>query len=248
MTVSVLAKEVSLDFGGIKALDAVTFAANEGEITGLIGPNGAGKTSLFNVLSGIYTPNSGQIKFQAQDVTAHGSRAMAQLGLARTFQHVGLFPSVTVAQNIQLGALLNVRVKGLRGRARRAELAEIVDGSIADFGLGGVRDRSPGELPFGTAKTAELARAIASGPRVLLLDEPAGGLTPSELEAFSGRIRTIHDQFKLTTVLVEHHMGLVGRLCDRLIVLDHGKVITEGETAEVLKSSQVQAIYFGRKQ
>lgn len=248
MTVSVLAKDVSLAFGGIKALDTVTFAAEEGEITGLIGPNGAGKTSLFNVLSGIYRPSSGEIKFQGQDVTALGSRDMAGRGLARTFQHVGLFPSITVVQNIELGALLNARVSGLRGRAHRAELAEIVDSSITDFGLGEVQGHFPGELPFGTAKSAELARAVASGPAVLLLDEPAGGLTPSELEFFSERIRSIHEQHQLTTVLVEHHMGLVGRLCDQLTVLDHGKVITGGATAEVLRSAEVQAIYFGRKQ
>lgn len=248
MAVSVMAKDVSLAFGGIKALDSVSFAAHDRQITGLIGPNGAGKTSLFNVLSGIYRPSSGQIVLGGQDVTSYGSRAMARLGLARTFQHVGLFASVTVAENIRLGALLNDRVRGLRGRARRAALDEIVDVCTDDFGLAAVRDRFPGELPFGTAKNAELARAIASGPTVLLLDEPAGGLTPSELEAFAERIRTIHDEHQLTTVLVEHHMGLVGRLCDRLTVLDHGKVITEGATAEVLRSPEVQTIYFGRKQ
>lgn len=247
MSVSVMAQDVSLAFGGIKALDSVSFTANEREIAGLIGPNGAGKTSLFNVLSGIYRPNAGTVRMRGEDVTSRGSRAMAKLGLARTFQHVGLFASVTVAENIRLGALLNPRVDGLRGRARRAVLREIVEDLIADFELLDERERFPGELPFGTAKNAELARAIASGPSVLLLDEPAGGLTPSELEAFADRIRKIHDRYELTTVLVEHHMGLVGRLCDRLTVLDHGKVITEGATADVMRSEEVQTIYFGRK-
>jgi branched-chain amino acid transport system ATP-binding protein len=224
-------EHVTRRFGGIVAVDDVSFDVTEGEIAGLIGPNGAGKTTVFNLITRLYAPDDGEISFEGQTLLKTPPHGIVKRGIARTFQNVELFSSMTVLEHLLVGR------HARRGRGAR-ELVEYV-------GLAGLAHHQAAELPYGTQKRVELARALASGPKLLLLDEPAGGLNHEEVEELGSLIRSLRDDFDLTLLLVEHHMGLVMGIADRVHVLDFGRLIASGTPAEVRGDQAVIEAYLG---
>jgi branched-chain amino acid transport system ATP-binding protein len=223
---------VTKRFGGIVALDDVSFDADAGEIVGLIGPNGAGKTTAFNVITRLYTPDEGDVRFEGESLLGTSPSGVVRRGIARTFQNVELFRGMTVFDNVRVGA-----------HARQGDQSP--EDVLFYVNLHSLRHRSASELPYGTQKRVELARALASGPRLLLLDEPAGGLSHDEVRRLGDFIRRMRDDFDLTVLLVEHHMGLVMGVADRVHVLDFGRKIAEGTPVEVQANKAVIEAYLG---
>ena len=244
-------QDVSVRFGGIVALDGLSFDIDQGQICGLIGPNGAGKTTMFNVVSRIYQPSSGRVLYEGRnliDVPAHG---IARLGIARTFQNLALFPTMTLLENVMVGAHSQGKVGFARGifrigahrenRATRDFAGEL----LHQLGLGSLMFRPAMGLPFGTLKRLEIARALAAKPKFLLMDEPASGLTHGEVDELGDTIVAIRDQFDLTVLLVEHHMSLVMGVSDHIVALNFGRKIAEGTPTVIQNHPDVIAAYLG---
>jgi branched-chain amino acid transport system ATP-binding protein len=241
-----------LHFGGLKAVDSVSFAVEKGEILSIIGPNGAGKSSIFNLISRIYPPTSGRIYFEDQDITQQPAYQIAGLGIARTFQNIELFENATMLSNLLVGRhrhsttqlwqellfLPSVRANEKAHRRRVEQVIEFLD-------LEAYRDKLISGLPYGVRKVIELARALCSEPKLILLDEPSSGLNVEETSDMSFWIRDMKTELGITVLMVEHDMTLVNRVSDRVIALNYGRVLAMGSPAEVQRHPDVVAAYLG---
>jgi branched-chain amino acid transport system ATP-binding protein len=243
---------VTVKFGGIVALDAVTFDVPKGGVCGLIGPNGAGKTTLFNCLSRLYQYQEGDILFEGRSITRTPVHEMAPLGIGRTFQNLAMFRTLSVERNVMIGAhsrskagfsasALGLGAVGAEEASLRERAARIMD----YLKLTPHRDRLVADLPFGIQKRVELGRALAADPKLLLLDEPAAGLNHEELSSLGDLIRDIRDRLGITVLLVEHHMSLVMSVSDKVVALNFGRRIAEGTPAEIQRHPDVIAAYLG---
>jgi branched-chain amino acid transport system ATP-binding protein len=243
---------VSIRFGGLLALVDVDLKVDEWEVVGLIGPNGAGKTTLFNCITGVYRPNQGRILHRGEEVTRMPTHKRVARGFGRTFQNVGMVKSATVLDNLRIAQHSHVSygpVSGLLGSSRamreERELVDRADALLDLLGLGAIRDRTVAGLPYGTLKLLELGCALATDPDVLLLDEPSSGMGPEEAHDLGDRLLALRKEFGVTLLLIEHHVPLVARVCDYVYVLNFGRVLAEGEPAEIQRHPEVIAAYLG---
>jgi branched-chain amino acid transport system ATP-binding protein len=243
---------VVLRFKGVTAINGATFSVGERELFAIIGPNGAGKTSIFNVLSGVYRPQEGSVRFLGEDVLGRRPHRIAAMGMARTFQNIELFENLTVIDNLMLGRAHRVRygvlaAAGWLGPARRSEIADraAVEDIVDFLELAQYRGFPVGLLPYGVQKRVELGRALAMEPRLLLLDEPVAGMNLEETEDMARFVLDIRDELRIPMIMVEHDMGLVMDLADRVMVVDFGVPITTGVPAEVQRNPDVVKAYLG---
>ena len=247
-----MADNLSVSFGGVKAVRELSFAVEPGEVFSIVGPNGAGKTTVFNLISRIYDVDEGAMAFDGQDITGLPAHAIAEIGIARTFQNTELFERETVLKNLLIGCHIHRRSNLLSEllflpSVRRGELAlrESVEDVIDLLDLQSYRDKPISELPFGARKMVEIARALCLRPRLLLLDEPSSGLNPEETEDLSFWLEDINEELGVTVMMVEHDMNLVSRASNRVLAMADGALITIGTPSEVQSHPQVQRAYLG---
>lgn len=243
---------VTMQFGGVVAVDSLNIEVNKGEIVALIGPNGAGKTTAFNCITGVYTPTNGRVIFQDETITGKSPDKITKLGIARTFQNIRLFKNLSVYENILIAKHLHVKYNflsaafrlpaALRGeRQMNMECEELLE----RLDLTAVKNEIASSLPYGMQRHLEIARALATNPKLLLLDEPAAGMNPHETAELTSFINTIKDDYNLTVFMIEHHMDLVMEISDRIYVLDFGHTIAKGTPDEIQNNSRVIQAYLG---
>lgn len=243
---------LGITFGGLHAVDDFNVTIEKGQLYGLIGPNGAGKTTVFNLLTGVYEPDSGFVKLAGEDITGKSPMEINQAGVARTFQNIRLFKELTVLDNVKVGLHNNYSYSTLEGILRlpkyrkvEKEMDEKAMELLKVFDLHNEYDYLASNLPYGKQRKLEIARALATNPKLLLLDEPAAGMNPNETLELMDTIRFVRDNFDQTVLLIEHDMKLVSGICEQLTVLNFGKVLCQGETSEVLDNPEVITAYLG---
>lgn len=242
---------ITKSFGGLIAVENVGFRVEKGEIVSIIGPNGAGKTTIFNMLTGIYKVNSGSIRFEGKEIHNKAPREIVRAGIARTFQNIRLFPSLRVIENVLIGEHINIHYsffdllfKTSRYREEEKQAAQRAISLLESLGLGGELDNYAKNLPYGMQRKLEIARAIATDARLIILDEPAAGMNPQESEELKDFILELRDRGQ-TILLIEHDMSVVMNISDRIYVIDHGRKIAEGLPAEIARDEQVVRAYLG---
>ena len=245
-------KNLSISFGGLKAVDDFSITIEKGQLYGLIGPNGAGKTTIFNLLTGVYKPDGGRILLDGKDITCHKAIQINQAGIARTFQNIRLFKELSVLDNVKVGLHNHHKYSTLSGILRlpsyykvEKEMDERAMELLKVFDLDKEFDYKASNLPYGKQRKLEIARALATEPKLLLLDEPAAGMNPNETAELMKTIRFVRDHFDMTVLLIEHDMKLVSGICERLTVLNFGHMLAEGPTSEVLSNPEVIKAYLG---
>ncbi len=245
-------QNLGISFGGLRAVDDFNLTIKKGCLYGLIGPNGAGKTTVFNLLTGVYKPNVGIIKLDGKDITGKKNIDINKAGIARTFQNIRLFKDLSVMDNVKVGLHNRFHYSTIEGifrlpRYRKVEAqmnAEALE-LLKVFGLEEEKDFLASNLPYGKQRKLEIARALATNPKLLLLDEPAAGMNPNETQELMDTIRFVRDKFDMTILLIEHDMKLVSGICEELTVLNFGRVLCQGKTAEVLQNPEVIKAYLG---
>lgn len=245
-------KNLSISFGGLKAVDDFSVVIEKGQLYGLIGPNGAGKTTVFNLLTGVYQPDNGSILLDGKNITGKKTIEINQEGIARTFQNIRLFKELSVLDNVKVGLHNHNKYSTLEGIFRLPKYFK-TEKAMNDramellkvFDLDGECDYKASNLPYGKQRKLEIARALATGPKLLLLDEPAAGMNPNETAELMETIRFVRDNFDMTILLIEHDMKLVSGICEKLTVLNFGQVLTRGDTSEVLNDKRVITAYLG---
>ena len=248
-------KNLGISFGGLRAVDEFNVSIEKGELYGLIGPNGAGKTTIFNLLTGVYKPDSGKIILDGNDLTGKSTIEINKSGIARTFQNIRLFSQLTVLDNVKTGLHNNHHYSTLDSILRlpryhkvEKEMNDIAMELLEVFGLKDDAYVEAQNLPYGQQRKLEIARALATNPKLLLLDEPAAGMNPNETAELMENIRRIRDTFNIAVLLIEHDMSLVMNICEGICVLDHGKIIAKGTPDEIRNNPQVIEAYLGKKE